>query len=568
MKKRSILFMLLVGLTLTISSCSEDDDGGGASVDAPDITEPTSPSVQVDQSTSINFQVNAPGKIASVSVSASAGTAAIANEADVLGKTSATVEVTYEAPATAGNHIVTLTVTDNQDPAKSEEEMITVIVTEEPQKPVVDVYPTEEGTGTVVWTSDNIYVLRGFIFVNNGQELTIEPGTVIKGQPGQGAGASALIVARGGRLVAEGTAEDPIIFTGLADELDGTTPDDANSLWGGLILLGHSSNNANSVDNLLAIEGIPETEPRGIHGPDDDFPLDEEDDSGILRYVSVRHGGSSIGADNEINGITLGSVGSGTVIENVEVFSNLDDGIEFFGGTVNVKNAIFAYSGDDGIDVDNGFTGSVQNAIVWHTSGTLESSDPSGAELDGATGDDESATGTPFATPILANITFVFDDAGDNSLTQALNIRDNYGGSLYNSIMMGHDGPIQIEKTSASSSSWDLFADGTLKIANNIFYNINGASAAGAEMVKVVGDPENAEAFGQYIAGNNVWADPGFGTGADRFKPSAAEATANVKEGLSTLNEALQDHAYKGAIDPDAATYFFANWSKTWSVIQ
>ena len=209
------------------------------------------------------------------------------------------------------------------------------------------------------WTADNVYMLAGFVYVEKGEALTIEAGTVIKGMPGQGDGASALIVAQGGKIYANGTRNNPIIFTALSDDLTDSAdlgPSD-KGLWGGLIILGKARLNSPSaveqngfiVDN---IEGIPVTDIRGEFGGDDD-----NDNSGVIRYVSIRHGGSVIGADNEINGLTLGGVGRGTTVEYVEVFANKDDGIEFFGGTVNTSNMVSAFCGDDAFDWDQGYRG-------------------------------------------------------------------------------------------------------------------------------------------------------------------------------------------------------------------
>ncbi|HEY9114111.1 MAG TPA: hypothetical protein VIN10_05385, partial [Bacteroidales bacterium] len=150
------------------------------------------------------------------------------------------------------------------------------------------------GTGTTTWTSNNIYILNGLVFVNDGQTLTIEPGTVIKGKAGQGENASAFIVARGGKIMAEGTAEKPIIFTAEADDLQGSVPDLDNGLWGGVIILGKAV--LNTVPAVQQIEGIPTTEARGSYGGNDD-----NDNSGVLKYVSIRHGGTDIGEGNEIN---------------------------------------------------------------------------------------------------------------------------------------------------------------------------------------------------------------------------------------------------------------------------
>ncbi len=561
MRKLLALAFMISGF-LFITSCNEDDPD---TPDAPSVTPGTNQSVQVEGSVTATFTVEAPGIIASIEASATTGTATAAQ--DLVGSTSGTVDVEFDAPATAGTAVITLTIEDEL--GQSEDAFLTITITEEPQKPIVDVYASPDGVGTTTWESDNIYVLRGFIFVNDGDVLTIEAGTIIKGQPGQGAGASALVVAKGGKIMAEGTKENPIIFTGLADDLDGTIPADEKSTWGGLIILGNGINNANSSGNVLRVEGIPESEPRGVHGGGQV----EDDNSGVLKYVSIRHGGSLIGSDNEINGLTLGSVGRGTTIENIEIFSNLDDGIEFFGGNVNVKNIIISNVGDDGIDIDNGYSGSIQKGVVWTSSSNLESSDPSGAELDGATGDDESLTGTPFATPKLVNITFRYDDDETSSdLTTAINIRDNFGGSFYNCIFVGHDAPIKIEETSKTSSSWDLYADGTLKLEKNIFYNINSVTEAGsfASAVDVVTSnslPTAGEIteFVTYLTTNNAVSDPQLGSGADALTP-AADVTTDLFD-VTTLDAVyeLDEVSYKGGVD--ASAVFFADWTKSYSIL-
>ncbi|MGF1669700.1 MAG: T9SS C-terminal target domain-containing protein, partial [Balneolaceae bacterium] len=200
---------------------------------------------------------------------------------------------------------------------------------------------------TKTLTSDTIWLLDGFVFVEDGAVLFIEPGTVIKGKPGTGAEASALIIARGGKIFAEGSPTQPIIFTAESDNLDGNLPLDVNGLWGGVIILGSAT--LNSEPGTTIIEGIPTTETRGLYGCGDAlFPVcDDDDNSGVFRYVSIRYGGSEIGAGNEINGLTMGGVGRGTTIEFVEVFNNFDDGFEWFGGTVNTRYLVAAFAGDD-----------------------------------------------------------------------------------------------------------------------------------------------------------------------------------------------------------------------------
>ena len=435
----------------------------------------------------------------------------------------------------------------------------------------ITVSASAEGVGTTRWTANNTYILDGLVFVNDGQTLTIDPGTVIKGNPGQGGNASALIVARGGTIEAAGTAENPIIFTAVSDDLNGSVADDARGLWGGVIVLGRASTNNLDSNGERNVEGIPTEDARGAYGGDAD-----DDDSGTLSYVSIRHGGSIIGEENEINGLTLGAVGSGTEINNIEVWANLDDGIEFFGGTVNANNLLVAYCGDDGLDTDEGYRGNVQNAIVWQTRGTLRSNDPSAMELDG--GDDVNETVEPFSLPIFANLTLVYDEgAGTVPLTNAINIRDNSGASIYNSIAINHDATIAIERrtdisgeeTDVVGSSFERFNEGELVISGNILYNINGVTdAANLATAIEVSNATTAEAETELeaaIAANNAVVDPAFGTGATKFTPTAAAVTAD----LATLpdEEGLETVTYKGAVDPSATSPYFANWTKAWSVI-
>lgn len=236
-------------------------------------------------------------------------------------------------------------------------------------------------TSNTTWSNDKIYELKGKVVVNNGATLTIEAGTIIKGQEGTGTNASALIIARGAKINAVGTASEPIIFTSVLDNIalgqtSGTNLDETdNGKWGGLIMLGYAPISAGDGDTESQIEGIPATETYGTFGGST-----TNDNSGTLSYVSIRHGGALIGAGNEINGLTLGGVGSGTTINNIEIVANLDDGIEFFGGSVDVDNIVVSYQGDDGIDIDMNYSGTVNNFAVVHGIDTDEALEIDGPE--------------------------------------------------------------------------------------------------------------------------------------------------------------------------------------------
>jgi len=223
-----------------------------------------------------------------------------------------------------------------------------------------------------IWTANNIYILAGKVVVEEGVTLTIEPGTIVKGQKGTGSLASALIIARGGKIMAEGTSEKPIIFTSIDDNIEigqqaGTNLNESNNgLWGGVLILGYAKGSFKGDVTEVQIEGIPAGDTFGLYGGDDD-----DDNSGVFQYVSIRHGGALIG----------GSVGRGTVINHVEVVANFDDGVEFFGGTVNASNLLVWAQGDDGLDIDQGYAGTIENALV-----ILEETSDHAFEIDGPEG--------------------------------------------------------------------------------------------------------------------------------------------------------------------------------------
>lgn len=233
------------------------------------------------------------------------------------------------------------------------------------------------------------YLLKGWVYVAAGSELTIEPGTIIKGDKQTMA---ALIVERGGKLIAQGTETAPIVFT--SEEAKGQRrPGD----WGGLILCGKAPHNAGEAQ----IEGGPRTK----HGGND-----AHDNSGVLSYVRVEFAGYPFEKDKEINGVTLGSVGDGTKIDHVQVSYSNDDSFEWFGGTVNCKNLI-AYRGwDDDFDTDNGFSGHVQYGLSVRDSRIADGSQSNGFESDN---DASGSTASPYTSAVFSNMTFVGPKATD-----------------------------------------------------------------------------------------------------------------------------------------------------------
>lgn len=245
-------------------------------------------------------------------------------------------------------------------------------------------------TADETWAGDEIHMLDKRTIVTSGVTLTIEAGAIIKGEPGSESNAKPLIIAQGAKIMAKGTAAKPIIFTSSSDNIavgqkTGTNlTSTSRGQWAGLIILGRAPISP-SAGITARIEGIPPTVTEGIYGGND-----PADNSGVLEYVSIRHGGVELvpGGGNEINGLTLGGVGTGTTISHIEVVANLDDGIEWFGGTVNVSNAIVGYQGDDAYDIDQAYSGTITN--IAYVSGldsdhALEIDGPEGsANADGA----------------------------------------------------------------------------------------------------------------------------------------------------------------------------------------
>ena len=404
------------------------------------------------------------------------------------------------------------------------------------------------GTGTVTWTADKEYILEGFVFVNPGQTLTIESGTVVRAKTGQGENASALIVARGATIIAEGTKEEPIIFTVEDDDLKGSVPVEARGLWGGVIILGNAQ--LNSEFNESKIEGIPISETRGIYGGSVN-----NDNSGILKYVSIRHGGTNIGEGNEINGLTLGGVGSGTTIEYVEVISNEDDGFEFFGGTVNCKYLASAFCGDDAFDFDEGYRGKGQ---FWLAIQAPSLGDHL-AEHDGGT---DPVYGEPFCISEIYNATYIGN--GQLNSTNLMTFADNAGGKYYNSIFINQINGIKVEYVSGFNDSYHQFENNNLIFENNIFYDIEGNNNSSIFSIVTESSDDLTDelmTLQNYFvsAGNEVY-DPEIEITETDFNIVPA---GNVESNLAAYPEEwFDDVTYKGAIDPSGY-----NWLDGWSLL-
>ncbi|WP_346984458.1 hypothetical protein [Chryseobacterium sp. POE27] len=317
-------------------------------------------------------------------------------------------------------------------------------------------------TSNLTLKANNIYKLRGLVYVTNGATLTIEPGTKIVGEADKN---GALIITRGSKIMAEGTASNPIIFTS-------EKPSPKRGDWAGLVILGAAPTNAsfNGQAGVGEIEGgINNTEGLGLYGG-----TNAADNSGVLKYVRVEYAGYAFLPDKEINGITFGGVGSGTTVDYVQVSYANDDSFEWFGGTVNCSHLI-AYKGlDDDFDTDNGYSGKVQFGIAVRDS---QVADVSGSNAFESDNDANGSSLTPKTSATFSNMTIIgpinssstSTNVGTiNSLFQnALQIRRNSAISVFNSVFTGYPVGLFIDATKGTPTDNNI-GNSSLAFQNNI----------------------------------------------------------------------------------------------------
>ncbi len=349
------------------------------------------------------------------------------------------------------------------------------------------------------WGADQIHILKDRVIVTDGATLTIEPGTIVKAEAGTGVNAALLVIAQGAKINAAGTADAPIIFTSIADEIaigEKVGQLDAartSGFWGGLIVLGNAPTSPKT-GATEQIEGIPADVAEGEYGGND-----PADNSGVITYVSIRYGGALIGEGNEINGLTLGGVGNGTVINHVEVVGNVDDGIECFGGTVNIDDAIVWFQGDDAYDIDQAYSGTIDNFIYIGGSNSDH-----GLEIDGPEGSENSdgkftlVNGSLKGNAVQGEFADFRSNAKGNvdklyffqfNQNADMEIDDDNSSANYTA------GDLNLTNIKFNSTAWTLDEDGepdggttTWSMVEDIFADKSDAGDAAAADAKFAGD--------------------------------------------------------------------------------
>ena len=371
-------------------------------------------------------------------------------------------------------------------------------------------------------SADYAYLLKGAVFVEDGATLTIEPGVEIFGEQ---ASNGTLIIAKGSKIIADGTAGAPIVMSS-----DAPIGSRARGQWGGLII------NGNAPTNQGETFGEGDTGAFGGNNP--------ADSSGTLRYLRIEYAGIEFSPDNELNGIAFQGVGSGTVAEYIQVHMNQDDGIEFFGGTVNLKYAVVTGARDDSFDWTDGWTGKGQ---FWVAQQYGDDAD-NGFEVDNSSKNNEA---TPRSAATIYNVTLVGDPAGPESDNGML-IREGAAGTYANFIVTGFNKiglDIDGESSIAQAKSGDLI------VKNSIFFQ-NGKANFGDEK-----DDDGFDEVGYAADKGNKAADPGladpFSKTAPNFTPGAG---ANAVSAASPPADGFFEPVnFIGAVSPSN------NWLSGWT---
>ncbi len=437
----------------------------------------------------------------------------------------------------------------------------------------------------VSWTRNNVYQLNGIVVVADGGSITLEAGTRVEGLTQ--AAPSALFITRGGQIFAEGTLERPIVFTCTGAKQPGC--------WSGVWISGKAPITAGTTGNpspaFPAIGGrapVP-ADAGGCNqrvGEAGNAPFfggcTPTDNSGILRYVVVEYGGFVVAPNRELNNLTLAAVGSGTIIDHVQAHGGLDDGVEFFGGTVSTRYVLSTGNNDDGFDADFGFSGTHQFWIIQQDQGNVSSTDDSRAfEIDNSSA---STTLTFRTSPRMSNFTVLGANVtADLNSTASMMIRTGAGPKLYNSIIDGYRRAITLR----DAATCNAFATGVPEIRSTTFTDVLALGSSVDEALPGFAAPQCAPATVAGTVGEAEFLSLSNGfrqvAGAGAIDGILFGARNNVTpdwrmrdavaggpiEGATESVSAfgMTDVAYRGAVGPlnNGAIPWYAGWSRSFT---
>lgn len=391
----------------------------------------------------------------------------------------------------------------------------------------------------VTFSSSKDYLLKGFVYVEDGGNLTIEPGTIVKGDK---ASKGTLIVKRGGKINAAGTASNPIIFT--SNEAPGSrNPGD----WGGLIICGKAP------INLAGGEGQIEGGPDALYGG-----TNATDNSGVLKYVRIEYAGIPFQPNQEINGLTLGGVGNGTTVDYVQVSFCGDDSYEMFGGTVNLKHIISFKTTDDDLDTDNGYVGKVQFAVVLRDANIGDVSGSNGFESDN---DANGSTLTPQTRAIFSNISIFGpkQDTGsvvNSNFKRGAHLRRNTSTCIYNSLIAGYPVGLLVDGSSTEGNA----ANDALQVRNTIIAACNTPLAVGSGSGYDIAAWFNNPAYGNSIQYSSLGLAAAPYSATPDFLPAAGSALLSGADFNAANLSGLEVVTYRGAFGTTNWTSGWANW--------
>ncbi|AQG81528.1 IPT/TIG domain-containing protein [Spirosoma montaniterrae] len=545
-KQWQYALLLLLGLTVVFAACNNDDQ--------------PAPVLSITGINPTSAPINSTVTITGTEFNATpaSNTVTFGGNAIATVVSASPTQLVVVVPANAQNGTISVT-TGGQTATSTQQFQLSA-------RPTVTV--AGNITANTTWTAGNIYVLQGFVNVDNGATLTIEPGTIVKGggretDPSGNQRGATLLIRPGAKINAAGTATNPIIFTSGRPAGQRARGD-----WGGIFLIGKAP--INQPGGTL-LEG-------GVGGTTGTFN-EPADNSGVLQYVRIEFSGIALLANSESNGLTMYGVGSGTTIDHVQVSYGGDDAFEWFGGTVNMKYLIAFRGFDDDWDVDFGYTGKVQYGVALRDPNVADVSGSNGFESDNfnpgapATGPN---AGLPLTSAVFANMSnFAFSGApssaptpgGSGPYQSGMHLRRNTAISIFNSVLCGYPEGLRLDAQPNTTNTLENATSGALQLRGIVVANTN-TPVRGAQSItndQATGFFNTAAFSNRIIATADIATlllnPQNFNLAAPNFLPQAGSPllTGAIWDGKGT-DAFFTKEPFRGAFGTTDWTRGWANW--------